>query len=207
MSPAPKIAALLLAAGSSRRFGSANKLLTEISGQPLVGRVADTLEAGGIDRLVVVTGHQADRIAAAVARTGRRITYNERHTQGLGTSIASGIKALDDDVDGVLIVQGDMPALSADAVAALCKAFAAAGGASVVHPITNDGRQGNPVLWPRRLFAVLCQLSGDEGAKTILIAEAASVVGVPGLGRGVGLDIDTPEQLAAYLADGTSQPR
>lgn len=207
MSGAPAIAAILLAAGSSRRFGPANKLLAEVDGQPLIVRAAAMIEAGGVDRLLVVTGHQADRIAAAVAGDGRRMIYNERHECGLGTSIAAGIGALDADIDGVLIVQGDMPALSAAVIAALCTAFAAAGGAVVVFPVTSEGRQGNPVLWPRRLFAALGQLSGDTGAKQLLLAEGDAAIGIAGLGAGIALDIDTPDQLTAYLAGGSSQPR
>ncbi len=198
MQQSPQIAAILLAAGASRRFGDANKLLAAVDGRPLVLRVAEAIEEGGIDRLVVVTGHQADHIAAVVARTGRRITYNERHALGLGTSIACGLKAVDDDIDGALIVQGDMPALTARQIAALCARFAAAGGKAIVHPVLPDGRQGNPVLWPRRLFTELRKLSGDEGGKRLLAAEGAAVVRIPALGEGAGIDIDTPHDLAAY---------
>ena len=198
MSQVPAVAAIILAAGSSRRFGDGNKLLAEINGAPMVVHVINAIEGGGIERLVVVTGHQPDRIAAATARRGRRITYNERHGKGMGTSIAAGVKALDDDIDGVLIAQGDMPALDAELVASLLHAFAEAGGNRIVHPTLADGRQGNPVIWPRRLFADLRKLSGDKGAKRLIVAEGDAVVRVATPGIAAEIDIDTAAELAAY---------
>jgi molybdenum cofactor cytidylyltransferase len=200
------IAAIVLAAGSSQRFGTANKLLAEIDGTPLVVRVIAAIEDAGIERIVVVTGHEPDKIAAATARRGRRITYNERHARGMGTSIAAGIKALDDDADGALIAQGDMPAVDAALIATLTQRFIAAGGDKVVFPLLGDGRQGNPVIWPRRLFADLRRLSGDKGGKRLIAAEGSAAIAIPVTGDGPAADIDTPDELAAYVATRSSQP-
>ena len=207
MAEAPVIAAIILAAGSSTRFGAGNKLLAEIDGTPLVVRVIEAIEAGGIGRMVIVTGHEADRIAAATAGEGRRIIYNERHATGMGTSVAAGIKSLDDDIVGALVAQGDMPEVNAELVATLCRQFADAGCDRIVHPVLADGRQGNPVIWPRRLFAELVKLSGDKGAKQLIAAGGEAVVRVPVAGTSAAIDIDTPEELAAYEAARSSQPR
>ena len=204
MHQAPAITAIVLAAGSSRRFGDGNKLLAQINGTPMVVHVINALEEGGIDQLVIVTGHQPDRVAAATARRGRRITYNERHGKGMGTSIAAGIKALDDDVEGVLIAQGDMPALTSELVAALVRAFTEAGGDRIVHPALADGRQGNPVIWPRRLFADLRKLSGDKGAKRLIAAEGDAVVRIKTTGSAAEIDIDTAAELTAYEVEHTN---
>ena len=203
----PIIAGIILAAGSSTRFGADNKLLATIDGRPLVTRVIEALEAGGIARLVVVTGHEPDLVAAATAGPGRRITYNERHARGMGTSVAAGIKALDDDVAVALIAQGDMPAVDATLIANLCRHFGDAGCDRIVHPVLADGRQGNPVIWPPRLFAELRKLGSDKGAKALIEAEGDRVVRVPVAGDGAGTDIDTREDLFAYVAARTSQPR
>jgi molybdenum cofactor cytidylyltransferase len=196
-----QIVAIVLAGGASRRFGSDNKLLTDVGGRPLVVRVIEAVEAGGIERIVVVTGHQPDRIAEVVARRGRRITYNERHARGMGTSVAAGVKALDDDVDGVLIVPGDMPAVDGALVQILCERFVQEGCNSIVHPVLDGGRQGNPVVWPRRLFVDLRKLSGEPGAKRLIVREGAAVVQVPIAGDKAAVDIDTAEDLARYTAD------
>lgn len=202
----PKVAAVVLAAGSSRRFGARNKLLVEIDGVPLVARVLAAIEAGGIGRIIVVTGHEPDRIAAVAARPGCRIVHNARHAEGIGTSIAAGVAALEADIDGVLITQGDMPELSAGLVAALAGAFVDGGGDRVVHPVLADGRQGNPVIWPRRLFPELIGLSGDQGGKRLIEAQGDCAIGVATAGRGAEIDIDTVDELAAYLAARSSQP-
>jgi molybdenum cofactor cytidylyltransferase len=200
MSDTPVIAAIVLAGGSSKRFGADNKLLAEIDGRPLVARILAAIEEGGIARVVVVTGHQPDQVAAAVARAGRRITHNARYADGIGTSIAAGIAALDGDVDGALIAQGDMPAVDAALITTLCQCFADAGGDRIVFPVAADGRQGNPVVWPRRLFGALRQLGGDRGGKRLIEADGAAVVRVAVAGEAAAIDIDTPEELARYLA-------
>jgi len=202
----PVIAAIILAAGSSTRFGRDNKLLVDIDGRPLLVRVIEAVEAGGVAPVVVVTGHQAERIAAAVAGASRLIVYNQRHDDGMGTSIAAGTAALGDGIDGVLIAQGDMPAVDAALVATLRRRFIDSGCDRVVHPVLGDGRQGNPVIWPRRLFAQLRLLTGDQGGKRLIAAEGDHAIGVTIAGDGPSADIDTPQELAAYLAARSSQP-
>jgi len=202
----PVIAAIVLAAGSSTRFGRDNKLLVEIDGRPLLVRVIEAIEAGGVAPVIVVTGHEADRIAAAAAGANRLIVHNERHDRGMGTSIAVGAAALGDEIDGVLIAQGDMPAVDAALVATLRQRFIAGGCDRVVHPVLGDGRQGNPVIWPCRLFAQLRLLTGDQGGKRLITAEGDRAIGVTIAGDGPSADIDTPQELAAYLAARSSQP-
>lgn len=204
--PTPVIAAIVLAAGSSRRFGDANKLLAEIEGQTLLARVIQAIEAAGIADIIVVTGHQPDLIKAAVAGPGRRFVHNDRHLEGMGTSVATGVAALGAAVDGVLIAQGDMPAVDADLVAALSRRFEAELCDRVVFPRLADGRQGNPVIWPRRLFEELCRLTGDKGGKWLIEAEAERAAAISFQGDGASADIDTPQELAAYLAARTSEP-
>jgi molybdenum cofactor cytidylyltransferase len=204
---AASLAAVVLAAGSSRRFGADNKLLAAIDGRPLVARVVAAIEGAGIGRVIVVTGHDRERVAAALAGAGRTLVHNGDHDAGMGTSIAAGIAALGDDVDGALIAQGDMPAVDSALIAALCRAFLAHGCDRIVHPVLADGRQGNPVIWPRRLFADLARLNGDKGGKRLIEAEAGRTVGSAVAGDGAAADIDTPEQLAAYLAARASRPR
>ena len=76
-----------------------------------------------------------------------------------------------------------------------------------MHPVLADGRQGNPVIWPHRLFASLRKLSGDKGAKRLIAAEGTAVVKVETSGPAAAIDIDTPEEFAAYEAARTSHPR
>lgn len=206
MSEPPRLSAIVLAAGASRRFGADNKLLAAVDGQPMLARVIAAIEAAGIDDVVIVTGHDAARITAATAGPGRRHVFNPRHDEGMGTSVAAGIRALPSDVAGALVAQGDMPGVDADLITALLARFAAAGHDAVTHPRLGDGRQGNPVLWPRRLFGALARLEGDRGGKRLIEAEGTRAIGVAVAGEAAASDIDTPEALAAYRAKGAKAP-
>ena len=152
--PPLEIAAVILAAGSSRRFGTDNKLLAMVDGAPLLTRAIDAAAEAGISEIVIVTGHDEAAVTAAIDGRGRRFVHNARHLEGIGTSIAAGVAALSPEAAGAMIVQGDMPALDAALIDRLCSAFGEAGGDHIVHPILTDGRQGNPVIWPRRLFLI-----------------------------------------------------
>jgi molybdenum cofactor cytidylyltransferase len=200
------VAAIVLAAGSSHRFGEANKLLVAIEGKPLLLRVVEAIEAAGISRVIIVTGHEAERITAATTGSNRRHAHNPRHCDGMGSSVAVGVTALDDDIAGVLIAQGDMPAVDAALIATLLRRFIDGGCDHVVHPLLADGRQGNPVIWPRRLFGSLAHLTGDRGGKRLVEAEGDRAIRIAIDGDGPCADIDTPAELAAYLAAHSSTP-
>jgi molybdenum cofactor cytidylyltransferase len=195
------IAAILLAAGSSTRFGSANKLLADVAGRALVARTAAALDRARVSEIVVVTGPDADRVKQALAGGRTRFVHNEDHARGMGTSIAAGITALRPDADGALVCPGDMPALDPALVDRIIAAFDDADGTKVVYAALADGRQRNPVLWPRRLFPALAGLASSEGGKAVLEAlPPEDRIAVPVTDEGLFADIDTAEDLARYLS-------
>jgi molybdenum cofactor cytidylyltransferase len=196
----PSLAALLLAAGSSRRYGDANKLLVKIDGTTLIVRVASALLSTQLGQIVVVTGHQAPELEHALRPTSPllQFVHNPQHKDGIGGSIAAGVAALRPDTRGVLIAQGDMPDVDTALVGALSQRFMDCGCDQIVIPWLGEGRQGNPVIWPRRLFPNLAALSGDQGAKSLILAEGDRVEQVKINDTSAATDIDTPEQLAAY---------
>jgi len=193
------VAAVLLAAGSSRRFGAANKLLADIAGVPLVRCVANVVAASNATEMIVVTGHDRSAVAAALAGLSVTIVHNSRHLDGMGTSIAAGISALATHCDGALVVQGDMPELTAALIDRLIARFAGSGTDRIVHPVDAGGHQGNPVLWPRRLFAGLARLDGDTGGKGLIVQEAGVVETVLVPDSRAFADIDTPADLARHI--------
>jgi molybdenum cofactor cytidylyltransferase len=199
----PALAAILLAAGSSRRYGEANKLVEIVDGEPLVAHVAAALTNAGLTSIIVVTGHDAPLIGRALTPfgAGLRYVHNQRHAAGMGTSIAAGVAALPGGIDGVLIAQGDMPGVNTALVNMLAQRFTEAGSDHITAPwLTGPGRFGNPVVWPRRLFPALAALTGDIGGKALLIAEDGTIERVAIADHSAATDIDTPEQLAAYSA-------
>jgi molybdenum cofactor cytidylyltransferase len=192
-----KLAAVLLAAGASSRFGAENKLLMHLNGRPLVRGVAEEVLRSGIAELVVVTGCDAPLIEEALSGLPVRFARNEMWQTGMGSSIAAGVRALDTTIDGAFIVPADMPFLSADLLGGLMSAFERHDGARTIYPATPEGAQRNPVLWPRRTFPSLASLSGPQGAKPLLQSRDVSSVAVSVNDSTLLEDIDTPAALAA----------
>jgi len=195
----PRVGGLILAAGQSRRMGSVNKLLADIEGRPMVARVADALLASRARPIVVVTGHQAERVREALAGRDVRFVHNPDYAEGLSTSLRVGLAALGDDVDGAAICLGDMPDVAPAHIDRLIAAFDPAAGRTICVP-TFNGKRGNPVLWDRRFFKDMASVSGDVGARHLIgdYEDAVHEVAMPD--SGVLNDFDTPEALAARKA-------
>ena len=198
---APRVGAVVLAAGRSRRMGADNKLLADVDGVPLIARVVDAVLASRARPVAVVTGHEAARVRAALA--GREIIFahNPDHAEGMSTSLRVGIAALGEPCDGALVCLGDMPWVTSAHLDALIAAFDPASDRPICVPFYQRKR-GNPVLWPRRYFDEIGRLSGDTGARALLDAHADEVRAVRVADEGVTLDVDTPDALAALRTIG-----
>ncbi|MGU9980527.1 NTP transferase domain-containing protein [Phreatobacter sp. HK31-P] len=196
MDHAPRIAAIVLAAGRSTRMGGPNKLLARIDDVPLVRHAAQAALGAGLADVVVVTGHQEAAVRGALAGLDLRFAHNPGFAEGLSTSLKAGLAVLDETVDAVVVLLGDMPRISSGLVRRLVDAFAADAGRHIVVPVA-DGRRGNPVLWGRRFFPELLRVTGDQGGRAILAASPEAIAEVPADLDDVHLDLDTPEALAA----------
>ncbi|MDB4944149.1 MAG: 4-diphosphocytidyl-2C-methyl-D-erythritol kinase [Labilithrix sp.] len=194
----PRVAAIVLAAGLSRRMGGANKLLAPIDGVPIVARTVDALLASRAAPVLVVVGHEADRVRAALA--GREVVFvpNAAYEEGLGASLRAGVEALTADVHGALVALGDMPWVKPAHVDALVAAFDPSGPHTICVPV-HDRKRGHPVLWSRRHFPEMKKLGGDVGARALLEQHAGAVLAVDVDDAAVHLDVDTPSMLAAAL--------
>ncbi|HKM88131.1 MAG TPA: molybdopterin-binding/glycosyltransferase family 2 protein [Xanthobacteraceae bacterium] len=198
--PARNVAALVLAAGRSSRMGGPNKLLAEIGGRPLVRIVVETALASRARPVIVVTGHQSDRVVAALAGLPVEFVHNADFADGLGTSLRAGIAALPAQADGVIVCLGDMPQVDAAMIDRLVGALAPDKGALIAVP-TIEGQRGNPVVWSRRFFVDLMAVEGDVGARHLIGRYSEAVVEVPLTGTAALTDIDTPEALQAVKAE------
>ena len=194
------IAALVLGAGKSSRMGGPNKLLAEINGRPLVRMVVDEALASRAHPVIVVTGHQRERVEAVLTGLPVTFVHNPHFADGLGTSLKTGISALPADIDGVIVCLGDMPQVDAKLIDRLIEAFDPEGGALVVVP-TIDGKRGNPVVWSRRFFPDLMSVEGDVGARHLIGRYTEVVAEVPLTGLAALTDVDTPEALLAVKAE------
>jgi molybdenum cofactor cytidylyltransferase len=194
------IAGVVLAAGRSSRMGGPNKLLAEIGGKPLVRIVVDAVLASRTRPVVVVTGHQRDKVEAALGGLSVKFVHNPHFADGLGTSLKAGIAALPAQVDGAIVCLGDMPQVDAALIDRLIGAFDPDHGALVVLP-TIDGKRGNPVVWSRRFFPDLMTVEGDVGARYLIGRYTEAVAEVPLTGTAALTDVDTPEALEAVRAE------
>ena len=195
----PRIAALVLAAGQSRRMGADNKLLIALDGKPMVRHVTEMALASAARPVIVVLGHQPDAVRAALDGLDVRFAENPDYADGLSSSLKAGLSAVPDDADGAVICLGDMPDVSAKLVDRLIAGFNPVEGRAILAP-TRGGRRGNPVLWARRFFGELMTLSGDTGAKHLIGEHADLVCEVEMAGEAAVTDIDTPEALAIWRA-------
>jgi molybdenum cofactor cytidylyltransferase len=194
----PRIAAIVLAAGQSRRMGR-NKLLIEIDGAAMVERAVDAALASSAGPVITVLGHEAASIRARL--NGRNVTLveNPDYEQGLSTSLKRGIAALPDNADGIIVCLADMPGIDARLIDRLIAAFNPVEGREIIAP-SHNGKRGNPVLWGSRFLPELANVTGDSGAKHLLGVYPEYLVEIEGEDDGVLTDLDTPEALAAWQA-------
>jgi molybdenum cofactor cytidylyltransferase len=192
----PRIGALLLAAGQSRRMGGPNKLLAEVDGTPMVAYVARRLLASRARPIIAVLGNQADAVDSALGKLPAERVRNPEFAGGLSTSLKRGIAALPPDLDGTLVCLGDMPMISGRHIDHLIAAFNPLEGRAIIVP-TRRGKRGNPVLWSKRFFPEMAELSGDVGAKHLIGEHAELVAEVEMDDDAILIDIDTPEALEA----------
>jgi molybdenum cofactor cytidylyltransferase len=175
-------------------MGGVNKLLEPLGEEPVVVHVVRAAVDAGAQPVVVVTGNEAERVREALGDAPVEVTHNPLWGEGLSTSLAAGIAALEGRVAGALICLGDMPRVRSEDMRALIRAFRAAESPPDAVVPVHEGRRGNPVLWTGACFGELRALTGDRGARALLERPGARVVTVPA-GRGVLLDVDTPEAL------------
>ncbi len=200
----PRIAAVVLAGGQSRRMGVVNKLLVKVDGKAMVRHAVDTVRAAGADPVIVVTGHEAGRVREILSDLEVTFAHNPDYAEGLSTSLRTGIAAVPAACDGALVALGDMPRLTAAHVERLIDAFAPADGRAICVP-TWQGKRGNPVLWARRFFAEMADLGGDVGAKHLIGDHANAVHEVDMPDSGVLIDVDSPEALADMVRPKTEE--
>ncbi|MEK7245005.1 MAG: nucleotidyltransferase family protein [Pseudomonadota bacterium] len=190
------VAALILAAGKSSRMAGANKLLADMGGAPMVARVVEAALASRARPVVVVTGHEAEKVAAALSGLTVGIVRNPDYALGLSTSLKTGLAALQETgVAGALVLLGDMPRVTAATLDRLIAAFEQSGGQAICVPEA-EGVRGNPVLWPADLFAAMAGLAGDKGARDLLARYPDRIKVVLAPAGEILADVDTPADLA-----------
>ena len=190
----PGVTAVVLAAGCSRRMGS-QKLLLPVAGRPLVRWSVDAALASCVQETVVVVGHEAAAVAAALEGRPVRILTNSAFEAGMSTSLRVGIRAVRGSSDAIVVLLADQPFVSAGVIDLLIERHAATG-APIVRPEV-EGRPTHPVLLDAALFPELLLEEGDVGGRAVVARHRDKVCLVTLDDARLLADIDTPEQYEA----------
>lgn len=187
------IVGLLLAAGGATRFGS-QKLVAPFRGEPLVRRAAGLLRSV-TDEAIAVVGNDADAVRGALEGSGLALVENPDWREGLASSLRTGIAAVADDAEAVVVALGDQPEFDVDIVRALVETWRATGMAIVT--ARYRGVRAPPVLIAREIFGEVAELRGDYGAKA-LMDRVPTRVGFVDVDAEIPRDIDTPDDLRQH---------
>lgn len=166
----------------------------------MVARVIDAVAASQVERVLVVTGHERERVEAALDGRAVEFVHNGDYRAGMSTSLRAGIAALGADADAVLVCLGDMPWIAPAQIDALIDAYQPVEGREICVPVHGDKR-GNPVLFGARFFDQMAGLMGDVGARALLDEHDEAVCCVPVGSSSVLVDVDTVAALEKLRAE------
>ena len=203
-----KIAGIILAAGMGTRMGSTKQLLS-LGGLPVLEWVIQNGLAANLDPLILVLGHEANKIMEMIVESRTRVVINSRYKSGMSASIRAGLAAVGPQCDGVMFLLGDQPQVPSPILKTLIQAFTSRGNTDLpntnqahTNPIdknraivipTFQGRQGNPVIFGRHFFPKLDRLTGDTGGRALFKTHPENIIRVPVNTDAVCFDLDTPE--------------
>jgi CTP:molybdopterin cytidylyltransferase MocA len=190
------IGGLVLAAGAGTRFGSA-KQLADFEGRPLLEHAVRAMVASPVERIVVVLGSGAEDVLAQVDLHGADAVVCERWAEGQSASLACGLAELS-GCEAVVVTLGDQPLMTPEAIS---RVIAGRRDSVAAVRATYGGVPGHPVLLERRLFERMRDVTGDHGARNLLISMQTREIPCDDLGG--GQDVDTPAQLDSLRAGGS----
>lgn len=189
-----KIAGLILAAGESSRMGHKNKLMMRFLGKPMLIHVGDAAQSSNLSHVGVVVGQQSENIKKLISNQDVQYIENEQWKTGIASSIVAGIGQMH-QVDGYLILLGDMPFISSELINLIIDHGSSE---NIVIP-EKKGRQGNPVFFGSKFRDELMVLSGDFGAKKVIHENPSSVVKIEIESDAIFQDYDTQDSLKAGI--------
>lgn len=199
------VGAVLLAAGAGSRLGGRPKALLELGGVPLVMRQLVALSGAGVDELVIVLGHHAQAIEAAVGQFPITIARNPSPDDGQASSVRIGLNALSPRLDAVIVALADQPMIDSQDIVALIAAFKKRGDASMVVPRvrsvgSDEALPGNPVMFDAALREQWLAGEADAACRQWRLAHPERVHWFDTDNRRYRLDIDTPQDLERFTA-------
>jgi molybdenum cofactor cytidylyltransferase len=189
---------ILLAAGKSERMGLSNKLLLTLAGEPLLALVLEELRQTHAHQRIVVTGHEAEKIATLIPTESFLTVHNPGFEEGMTSSIQCGVKSLAASSTGVMIVPGDLPNLRAASLNRLMDTFQRmlTQNDKLIVAASDQGVQKNPVIFSSYYYAEILNHSTPNGCKKIIENHTENLVLVEIQDKQFFSDIDTPQDYA-----------
>lgn len=185
------VSAIVLAAGMSRRMGTPKQLL-RLAGETILEHTLKNVRASTVSDIVLVLGHAADSVEKEISSEGIKVVRNQDYQQGMGTSLRTGLAAVDAGASAALIVLGDQPFVRAETLNQLIACHQESK-PQITIPIYK-GFRGNPVLLDRSVFAELQGLTGDVGCRAIFSNHTENIRKLAMDDIGILLDIDSQEE-------------
>ncbi|OQX65882.1 MAG: hypothetical protein B5M55_02385 [Desulfococcus sp. 4484_242] len=196
-----KVAGILLAAGVSSRMGRTKQLLPAGGGILLECVLGASLESD-LAGVVLVLGHQADRIRSALGRylahPKLEVVTNRQYETGMSSSIITGLARVDREYDHVMILLGDIPSIRSELINHLRRSYLRS--EQPIGAVKSGQKWSHPVMFRRDLYAELYRLQGDSGGRQLLDRYNRHVCLVDPVGLYSDKDIDTPEDYARFLS-------
>ena len=189
------ISAVILAAGESRRMGKQNKLLLPIGGEALLVKLVASVCASDVGQVLVVIGHEAEKIRRELNEFPLNFVYNPNFSEGMTTSIKYGVKVVSHECDGLLICLGDMPFINTSEINKLIHAYVKnriKGEGLIVVPVFKRQR-GNPVLFSIEFQNDILEHKKESGCKEVIMKNSDSVMEIEMDDEKMLLDVDTME--------------
>jgi len=191
------ISGILLAAGESRRMGSAKALLY-YQGQTFIERICQAFLTAGVDELIVVLGARADKLRSALpVHPALRVVVNPRYFQGQLSSLMTGIGALVPESEAAVVNLVDHPLVSADTIKTLISSFRESPLPILI--ASYQGKRGHPVVFSSQVYGEILAAPLDQGAKVVVRKDPTRVREIPLDDPGILADIDTPEDYQRYV--------
>jgi len=184
------IAGVVLAAGSSTRMGH-NKLLLELAGETLVRRAVRAAVTARLDPVIVVLGHEAERVGAQLDGLPCLPLLNPRFGEGVRTSLQAGVTRAAESAGALVVVLADMPFVTAEMIESVVARYRESGAPLVVSHYGDDV-DAPPILYDRSLFAELLAIPEDRCAKQVVRRHRGEAAVVTWPAQALR-DVDIPE--------------
>jgi molybdenum cofactor cytidylyltransferase len=193
LSPKPgfaRVSAVILAAGTSSRMGTAKQLLP-LGKNTVLTQTIDNVRQAAVDEIILVLGASAETIRQQLPPSPGKVVVNQAYAQGMASSLREGLSAVDEQSNAALIILGDQPFIRPQTLDQILAEYRRSG-AQIVIP-SYQGNRGNPVLLDRSVFSEVMALQGDVGCRAIFCNHVQGILKVEVEDQGVLLDIDDPD--------------